>query len=670
MMGAFKQSPADHGTPHASLRRAFAVLAISWTTVGRLLITGSESVAAEPPATQPAETAPALQVFNDVERPTAVDAAGKLHRFGETSATRGLAFVFLTPECPIACKYVPELNRLAREHKSRGIEVFGIVADPTLSRSRARQFELDYRLEFPLLFDASLELAGRLKPTHTPEAFVVLPGGELVYRGRIDDRFVALGQERAETRHHELADALEAVARGQRPAVAITAAIGCRFEALSSPVASRPVTFNRDIAPLVWNHCASCHREGEVAPFSLTSFADCQKRAEQLADVVASRFMPPWKAEPGFNHFADERRLTSREIELFANWAAGGRLEGNPADLPQLPSFASGWQLGKPDLVVSMPEPFDVPADGPDLLRWFVLPLPLPPDMEVVGFEFRPGNPRVVHHSIAFLDISGIAQRRDDAEPGPGYTNFGGPGFPPVGYLGAWVPGAVPRKLGDGLAMLVPRRSVIALMMHYYPSGKAERDQSQIGLYLAKRGSARPVSAIPVTSTDLEIPPNEKHFRVTKSYVLPVDATALGVVPHMHYLGTEMRVTARVPGQAEPMPLIWIKNWDFNWQGEYRFAEPIRLPKGTEILVEGFFDNTKDNPHNPHAEPQLVRYGQETTDEMCLCGVQVALDDMRQFLPLAASLVREHVKIKDGRLVIVPLDDSARQNTEESPRQP
>lgn len=665
-MGAAKRFAANLGMSLVSIRGALAVLVACWVTVG---LTGS-APAAEPVATQPAEISPALQVFDARERPTGIDAVGKLHRFGERSATRGLAFVFLTPECPIACKYVTELNRLAREHRHRGIEFFGVLADPTLSRSRARQFELDYRLEFPQLFDASLELARRLSPTHTPEAFVVLPGGELVYRGRIDDRFVALGQERAATTHHELADALEAVARGQRPDVTSTAAIGCRFEALGSGGDKRPVTFNRDIAPLVWNHCASCHRAGEVAPFSLTSFDDCQKRAEQLAEVVASRFMPPWKAEPGFNHFADERRLTSREIELFAAWSAGGRLEGNPADLPPLPTFASGWQLGKPDLVVSMPEPFDVPADGPDLLRWFVLPLPLPPDMEVVGFEFRPGNPRVVHHSIAFLDISGIAQRRDDAEPGPGYTNFGGPGFPPVGYLGAWVPGAVPRKLGEGLAMLVPRRSVIALLMHYYPSGKAERDQSQIGLYLAKRGNTRPVSAIPVTSTDLEIPPHEKHFRVTKSFVLPVDATALGVVPHMHYLGREMRVTARVPQQSEPVPLIWIKNWDFNWQGEYRFAEPIRLPKGTEILVEGFFDNTKDNPHNPNPEPQLVRYGQETTDEMCLCGVQVALDDMRQFLPLAASLVREHVKIKDGRLVIVPLDDGARQNTEESPRQP
>ncbi|MGE0535746.1 MAG: redoxin domain-containing protein [Pirellulales bacterium] len=648
--------PSVRLTVVAVLVGCLATLLPARCTRGDETAAEADSDDAPRPVATPAEPPAGPRLFDDRNRPSAVDVEGKLHRFGATAATRGLTFVVLTPECPIACKYVPELNRLAREYRERGIEFYGVLADPTLSRSSARQFALDFRLEFPLLFDASLELAKLLAPTHTPEAFVVLPSGELAYRGRIDDRFAALGQERAITERHELADALAAVAAGERPAVAETAVVGCRFEALKSKGTKRPVTFNRDIAPLVWNQCASCHRTGEVAPFTLTSYADCQKRAEQLAEVVASRYMPPWKAEPGFNHFADERRLSPRQIEMFAEWAAGGTLEGNPADLPPLPAFASGWQLGQPDLVVEMPEPFDVPADGPDILRWFVLPLPLPPDMEVVGFEFRPGNPRVVHHSIAFLDISGMAQQRDAADPGPGYTNFGGPGFPPVGYLGAWVPGAVPRKLGDGLAMMVPRRSVIALMMHYYPSGKPERDQSQIGLYLAKRGNSRPVSAIPVTSTDLEIPANEKHFRVTKSYVLPVDATALGAVPHMHYLGREMRVTARVPGQTDPVPLIWIKNWDFNWQGEYRFAEPIRLPKGTEIVVEGFYDNTTDNPHNPHRDPQVVRYGQETTDEMCLCGVQVALDDMRQFLPLAASLVREHVKIKNGRLVVVPLE--------------
>ena len=625
-------------------------------TAAWLLTVVATIMAVEPPALP--------RVFTAADRPTAVDAAGKLHRFGVTSQVRGLVFVFLSPECPIACKYVPTLNELAEQFGKRGFEIYGVLADPTITRTRALQFERDYRLQFPLIFDASLELATLFGPTHTPEAFVVRTDGELLYRGRIDDRFVSIGKERANFSSHDLRAALEAMSKDQLPAISRTEPVGCRYEVFNSQRAngsSSPVTFARDIAPLVWNHCASCHRAGEVAPFPLTSYGDCQKRADQISDAIKSRYMPPWKAEPGFNHFADERRLTPREIELFAAWAKGGALEGDPFDLPPLPKFADGWQLGTPDLVVEMAEPFEIPADGPDLLRWFVLPLKLPPQTDVVGFEFRPGNPRVVHHSIAFLDISGLARQRDASDPGPGYTNFGGPGFPPAGYLGNWIPGGVPRKLPEGLSMLVPRGSVIALMMHYYPSGKPETDRSQIGLYLAPRAGTRPVTTIPVTQTEIEIPPNEKNFRITKSYVLPIHATALGATPHMHYLGREMRVTAKLPGATEPTPLIWIKDWDFNWQGEYQFAEPIRLPKGTEILVEGFFDNTKENPRNPYKELTTVRYGQESTDEMCLCGIQIALDDMKDFAPFAASLIKEHVKFRDGKIVIVPLDDSKRE---------
>ncbi|MBL9124247.1 MAG: redoxin domain-containing protein [Planctomycetaceae bacterium] len=641
------------------MSRYAAIVGIAATWLAYCALAGRPDCAqaddhgAAPPAQFPAN-----------DRPIGISATGELHRLECRGDVQGQVFVFLSPECPIACKYVPTLNELALRYRDRGIRFYGILADSTITRTRAIQFERDYRLEFPLLFDASLELASILKPTHTPEAFLLAADDGLRYRGRIDDRFESLGKQRSVVASHDLRRAIDAALEGRAPSPARTEPVGCRFEALSDRRANgkaSPVTFARDVAPLVWNHCASCHREGEVAPFSLTSYSDCAKRAEQLAEVVRTRYMPPWKAEPGFNHFVAERRLTTRQLELFAAWAQGGALEGDPFDLPPLPKFADGWQLGTPDLIVEMPEPFEIPADGPDLLRWFVLPFKLPPGTDVVGFEFRPGNPRVVHHSIAFLDISGMSRQRDAADPGPGYTNFGGPGFPPAGYLGNWIPGGVPRKLPEGLSLLVPRGSVIALMMHYYPSGKPETDRSQIGLHLAPKAATGPVTTIPVTQTDIEIPPDAKDFRIAKSYVLPIDATALSATPHMHYPGREMRVTAKVPGQTDPIPLVWIKDWDFNWQGEYHFAAPIRLPKGTEILVEGYFDNTKTNPRNPYQELTTVRYGQESTDEMCLCGIQIALDDMQDFAPFAASLIKEHVKFKNGKLVIVPLDDSKRE---------
>lgn len=597
------------------------------------------------------------RLFSADEPLKVFDVAGAEHRLEATNGGRGFVLVFLSPDCPIACKYLPELKWIASVAELKQIEFYGVLADPTISRAQAAQFEKDFQTTFPIVFDARLALAQRLEPTHTPEAFVFSASGELVYRGRIDDRFAVVGTERAAVGRHDLMDAVSALVTERAVETAYAAPVGCRYEALRLEGKNGETTFARHVAPIVFNNCAGCHRAGEVAPFPLTTFEETRKHATQIADATKNRYMPPWKAQAGFGHFADERRLSDDEIEVLAAWADSGAHEGDPHDLPALPKYPEGWQLGEPDLIVKFPQAFNVPADGPDIIRYFALPLPAEATgRDVAAFEFRPGNRRVVHHSITFLDISGIGKRKDAANPVPGYDGFGGPGFPPIGYLGAWVPGARVRRLPDGLGMPLPKGSVAVVMMHYYPSGKPETDQSELGIYFCKTPAKQPVTAIPVTKTELEIPPGESHHRLTHSFTLPVNVTALGVTPHMHYLGREMKVVARVPGASEAMPLVWIKDWDFNWQGEYDFREPIRLPKGTVIEVEAFYDNSTANPRNPNPMPKLVTYGQETTDEMCLCGVHVALDDVKDFAPYAAQLMREFIKIKDGKLVIVPLE--------------
>jgi peroxiredoxin len=605
----------------------------------------------------PAPAADGLKLFEPGQSRKVFDVEGKLHRLGDDLSVKATVLVFLSPECPIACKYVPDLKHLADARREQGIALYGVVSDPNLSRTKAATFVQDFQITFPLLFDSSLDLARQLAPTHTPEAFVFSSSGEIVYRGRIDDRFAELGKERPQASHHDLEDCLADILAQRAPEVAYRQPVGCRFEALRGPGSVQGITFCRDIAPIVWNNCASCHRSGEVAPFTLTCYEDVRKRAEQIADVVTSGYMPPWHAQPGFGRFLDERCLSAAEIKRIVDWAQSGAPEGDLADLPPLPEFTEGWQLGEPDLVVQFPEPFEIPADGGNIIRYFALPLPREAQGRYVSaFEFRPGNRRVVHHSIAFLDATGIGKAKDDADPKPGYDGFGGPGFPPIGYLGAWVPGAIPRRLAEGLGMPIPAGSMAVVMMHYSASGKDETDQSMLGIHFCKEPKVRPVTSVPVTNTDLEIPPGESHYRVATSFTLPMNATALSVTPHMHYLGREMRVVARLPDQSEPVPLIWIKDWDFNWQGEYQLHDPIRLPKGTVIEVEGFYDNTTGNPRNPFPVPKLVKYGQDTTDEMCLCGVQIALDDVKDFAPYAAHLMRRFIRVKDGRLVIVPLE--------------
>jgi hypothetical protein len=405
---------------------------------------------------------------------------------------------------------------------------------------------------------------------------------------------------------------------------------------------AEPVTFSKHVAPLVWNHCASCHRPGEVGPFPLLTYEDAAKRADFLASITASRRMPPWKAEPGFGRFHDERRLSDDEIAILARWAEAGAPEGDPKDLPPLPKFVEGWQLGEPDLVLEMPETFSVPADGPDVYRCFVIPIPLDESRTVAAAEFRPGNRRVVHHAIMYLDANGAARKRDEQEPGPGYASFGGPGVLPTGGLGGWAPGAQPRLLPEGTGKYLRKGSDLVLQMHYHPNGKPETDRSRVGVYFTKRPATTIVGGLAVLNHRLYIPAGEKaHVVTAQSEPLPVDVNVMGLGPHMHLVGRQMKVTA-LTATGDVVPMVWIKDWDFNWQGAYGYLEPLRLPKGSVIRVEAVYDNSADNPNNPNSPPKPVRWGEQTTDEMCLLSVQVTTDTLAD--------LREVTKMRSARL--------------------
>ncbi len=398
-----------------------------------------------------------------------------------------------------------------------------------------------------------------------------------------------------------------------------------------------PVTYNKHIAPILWKNCSACHRPGEIGPFSLLTYQDAAKRADFLAEITANRQMPPWKAEAGFGQFHDERRLNDEEIKLIGAWAKAGAPEGDPQDLPTPPEFHDGWQLGEPDMVLKMAEPFEVPADGPDVYRCFVIPIDIEKDMMVSAVEFRPGNRAVVHHAIMFLDANGAGRKRDAEDDKQGFISFGGPGIKPTGGLGGWAPGAMPRRLPDGIVKYVKKGSDLVLQLHYHPSGKAEQDQSTVGIYFSKKPTKKIVTGIAVADPGLKLPAGEKHCDVdAKTKPLPADVSVLGISPHMHNLGKEMKVTAKVPGSEDEVPLIWIKDWDFNWQGQYQFAKPVRLPKGSVINVHSVYDNSAENPKNPNNPPKLVEWGEQTNDEMCLCGIQVFTDKQSDLKLIAA----------------------------------
>lgn len=386
------------------------------------------------------------------------------------------------------------------------------------------------------------------------------------------------------------------------------------------------LTFTKDIAPIVYTNCVSCHRRGEVAPFPLISYEDVKKHAELITAVTASRFMPPWKAEPGFGHFVGERRLTDAQIKTIADWVAHGAPRGDAKDLPETPMFHEGWSLGEPDLVVKLPRAFTLAADGDhgrDVYRCFVIPLNFDEDKFVTTVEFRPGNPKIVHHALFFLDASGAAKKResDNADGQPGFATFGGPGFTPTGSLGGWAPGATPEPLPDGWARRLRKGSNLVIQEHLHPSGKEETEQSSLGIYFSKKPPTRIAGGTAVRNVRINIPPGDSAYVVTAQLTMPVDVDLIGITPHAHLICRDMQGNATLP-DGKRIRLIWIKDWDFNWQGQYRYAEPVRLPAGTVVDLRYTYDNSERNIRNPNTPPKRVTFGEQTTDEMAFLFLQ------------------------------------------------
>ncbi len=553
----------------------------------------------------------------------AVDLEGRVHRLGDDGRARAFALVFLGPECPVSRRYAPRLNELALVAEAHGLGFFGVISDPAVAPAAARAFAREHELTFPVLYDAVGDLAERLAPERVPEAFVLDRAGALVYRGRIDDRFVEPGQLRPRIDHHDLEQALQAVAAGRAPAAARTESVGCVFEGWEG---ERELTWTRDIGPILAANCVGCHREGDVAPFALSAPADAQKRAKTLAEATESRFMPPWQAASGHGHFRDERRLGGRQIAALRAWAESGAALGDAAEaLPPTPVSESRWRLGPPDLVVELPVAFEVPAEGDDQYRYFTVPSQLVGARDVVAVDFRPGDPSVVHHCLAYLDVDGAAKELDELDPLPGFALFGqdavrpgrDPAFVRSGPIAGWAPGNQPVRYPDGLASRLPGGVDFVLEIHYHLTGKATRDRSALAFYFADEPVTRHVEGLVIGTEQIDIEAGDADFARHVTMDVPADLELIEVTPHMHYLGREVEAWATLPG-GELQPLVRIEQWDFRWQDTYFYREPVRLPKGSRIEVLFRYDNSSANPFNPSSPPGRVKEGWRTTDEMCL----------------------------------------------------
>jgi len=406
---------------------------------------------------------------------------------------------------------------------------------------------------------------------------------------------------------------------------------GSLFAGLGSDVSAHPqstathssITYSEHIAPLILEHCAPCHRPGQAAPFSLLNYNDVRSRARLIKAAVSSRVMPPWKPEPGVGAFVGERALSAAQIRLIEDWIEQGAVEGDPVKLPAVPTWTEDWQLGRPDVVITMPDAYVLEASGPDELRNFVLPIPTTGRRFVRGIEFRPGNPRVVHHATMRIDQTRTSRRLDDADPRPGYQGILVPDARyPDGHFLAWTPGQMRPLLEDGLAWRLEPGSDLVLQLHLQPGGRQEPVAASIGLFFTDVAPALQPSTIRLSRQDLDIPAGHGTYVVEDRYVLPVEAELREFQPHAHLLARRFESLVQFP-DGSTQALIRITDWDFRWQDVYRLKTPIHLPAGTALVMRIAYDNTRDNVRNPFNPPRRVQWGQNTVDEMGDLWIQV-----------------------------------------------
>jgi hypothetical protein len=375
-------------------------------------------------------------------------------------------------------------------------------------------------------------------------------------------------------------------------------------------------TFNHDIAPVLYKNCTVCHREGEAAPFPLATYADAKKKSATLAKAVHNRVMPPWKAEPVDYAYRNDRRLTDSEIALIQEWVKAGAPEGDASERPTLPTFASGWRLGPPDLILEFPSAYKIPADGPDIYRNIAMPIPINEDRWLVAIDMHPSARAVVHHVLYFADPKAKAHEKQDGDqPGWGGMRPGGS----LG-LGGWAVGGQPSFFPENLAIKIPAASDLVVQYHFHPTGKPEAEKSQIGLYFAKEPPKHSMVRIQMPPhyslfSGLDIPAGEKDYVLKDSYTLPVAIQAVGMSAHAHYICKKLKMTATFPDGAVKT-LFLINDWDFAWQDRYYFKDFPKLPAGTRLDAEIHWDNSADNPHNPSNPPTRVEWGEATKDEM------------------------------------------------------
>ncbi len=527
------------------------------------------------------------------------DCFGKSYTLSELNSSKVLVVAFVGTECPLAKLYGPRLQQLSQRFAADGVAFVGVCSNVQDSLTEVLAYTNKAEIKFPMLLDNEQRLANLLDARRTPEVFVLDQSRTVQYHGRIDDQY-GISIARKSAVKEFLVEAIQSVVKGESPAVASVPSVGCVIGRTKKAEPHGDITYSKHIAPIFNARCVECHRAGEIAPFSLTSFEETVGWEATIAEVIGEERMPPWNANPEFGHFRNDARLTEEQKKLILTWIENGCPEGHATDLPPKPHFVTGWRMPEPDQVIYVrDEPFSVASTGVVDYQYFKVDPGFTEDMYVTAAEARPANPAVVHHIIAFLML-------------PGQTDIG-LGKMLIGYA----PGTSPLIFPEGSAMRIPAGSQILFEMHYTPNGSEQMDRSYIGLKFTKADSVKnEVVGLEALNGKLQIPPGDNNHMVNAEERFREDVTLLSLTPHMHLRGKAFRYEATYPdGKVET--LLDVPKYDFNWQLRYEFAEPKLIPKGTVVKCTATFDNSAENPNNPDPS-RRVTWGQQSWDEMMI----------------------------------------------------
>jgi peroxiredoxin len=553
------------------------------------------------------------------------DYRGGWHRLDEVRGSKLVVVAFLRTECPLAGLYAPRMAELAKTYEQKGVSFFGVDCDPQDAPSAMARFATEQGLTFPFLKDVGNELADRLSVERTPEVFVLDGDRTVRYRGRVDDQF-GLGVHRPAATRHDLSCALDDLLAARPVAVAKTEPAGCRISRLPKSSGEQPITYSKQVARILRDRCVACHREGEIAPFALTSYKQAAGWASMIDEVVQGGRMPPWHASPEHGTFSNDARLSPQDKQTIAAWVAAGAPEGNARDLPEPAHYIDGWRIPAPDLKIALPETVKIPAEGTMPYQNFVIDPKLKTDVWVRASQVRPGNPSVVHHLVVFV------MPPDQKDSGP-----------KIDFLAAYAPGMPPRVLPDGTAKLVPAGSRLMFQVHYTPRGTPQTDRSEIGLSFADPKSIRKeLTAIAAINMELSIPAGNADYPVAAHHRFEQDTLLYSLLPHMHLRGKSFRFEAAYPDGRREV-LLDVPRYEFEWQNVYVLSEAKLMPEGTILHCLARYDNSADNLSNPDPT-KTVTWGEQTRDEMLVGYVEVSLAD--QDLGLGGPSVQ---KLADGR---------------------